>query len=216
MPDYELLRWDESNFDPNSHPFTAAAYKTGYYAFVSDYVRMLALYQQGGVYLDVDVEVYDSFDGLLNADLFIGLEDQKRFSTAVIGATAGHWLAKSMLLYYDGAEFNESKLKSMVNVNEISRLLMARGFSGLGDNERLQNEYVLEIGMLASASPPPPPRAGKSVRPLARHLYTGSWKRNVGKGIASRTWRRIRKMPEQIMAYGVLQMYRVKKLLSGI
>jgi hypothetical protein len=211
LPDYELLRWDESNFDPNRHPFTAAAYQAGYHAFVSDYVRMLALHQHGGIYLDVDVEVHDSFDGLLNADLFIGLEDQKRFSTSVIGTCAGHWLPKAMLMYYDAVTFDEAALKSLVNVNEISRLLMARGFSGLGDTECLQNEYVLEIGMLAAVRR----QKRKSARPLARHLYAGSWKSTPRKNIASRAWRKIRKMPEQIEAYTILQMYRAKKMLSG-
>jgi hypothetical protein len=206
LSDYEFVRWDESNFDPDSHPFTAEAYKAGYYAFVSDYVRMLALHQQGGIYLDVDVEVYDSFDGLLNADLFIGLEDKKCFSTSVIGTCAGHWLEKSMLSYYNVTKFDESELKSLVNVNEVSRLLMARGFSGTGDNECLQNEYVLEIGMLADARR----QKKKSVQPLTRHLYAGSWKLLPNKSIGSRVWRKIRKMPEQIKAYGVLQMYRVK------
>jgi hypothetical protein len=212
LPDYELLRWDESNFDPESHPFTSAAYRTGRHAFVSDYVRMLALKQQGGVYLDVDVEVYASFDRLLNADLFIGLEDQHRFSTSVIGTCIGHWLPESMLMYYDTMDFNVVDLKSLVNVNEVSRLLMARGFSGSGGSEKIQNEQVLEIGMLAAAHrrtgiPPP-------AHPMARHLYAGTWKRRDNKNMVSRAWRKFRKLPGQIEAYGYLQMYRIRKILS--
>jgi hypothetical protein len=114
-----------------------------------------------------------------------------------------------MLSYYDQVIFDESKLKSLVNVNEVSRLLMARGFSGAGGNEQLENDRILEIGVLADAHH----QASKSVRPLTRHLYAGSWRKRDHKNAASRAWRKIRKLPEQIGAYQALQMYRIKKVL---
>lgn len=209
LPDYELLRWDESNFNPERHPFTAAAYKAGRYAFVSDYVRMQALSQHGGIYLDTDVEVFASLDTLLETDFFIGLEDQQRFATCIIGAKVGHWLPEAMLSYYNNAFFNESFLKELVNVNEVSRLLMAHGFSGAGGNEQLGNERVLEIGMLAVGGRK---HHALPAKPLTRHLYAASWnRRGEGKGLLSRIWRKIRKLPSLIEAYGTLQLYRIKQ-----
>ncbi len=56
-PDYEIKRWDESNFDVNSHPFMKAAYEAKAWAFVSDYARLKVVYDNGGIYLDTDVEL---------------------------------------------------------------------------------------------------------------------------------------------------------------
>ena len=57
LPEYEIRRWDESNFDVNAIPYTREAYAAGKYAFVSDYARFWILYHNGGVYFDTDVEV---------------------------------------------------------------------------------------------------------------------------------------------------------------
>ena len=53
-PDYEIKRWDESNFDVNAHPFTKAAYEAKAWAFVSDYARLKVVCDNGGIYLDTD------------------------------------------------------------------------------------------------------------------------------------------------------------------
>ena len=55
-PDYEIIRWDESNFDVGQHPFVREAYKAKVWAFVSDYARLKVVYDNGGIYLDTDVE----------------------------------------------------------------------------------------------------------------------------------------------------------------
>ena len=74
MPDYEIVEWNESNFDINAVHWTKAAYEDGKYAFVADYVRFYALMLQGGVYLDTDVLLMKSFDGILNVGFFSALE----------------------------------------------------------------------------------------------------------------------------------------------
>lgn len=56
-PDYEIIRWDESNFDVGQHPFVREAYKAKVWAFVSDYARLKVVYDNGGIYLDTDVEL---------------------------------------------------------------------------------------------------------------------------------------------------------------
>lgn len=73
-PDFELKCWDETNFDIESVPFTADAYSGKKWAFVSDYVRTYALYHEGGLYLDTDVELIGSLDDLL-AYSFLGFEE---------------------------------------------------------------------------------------------------------------------------------------------
>lgn len=74
FPDYEIKRWDESNFDVNINAYTAQAYSIGKYAFVSDYARMWILYHHGGVYFDTDVEVIADFADILAKGGFMGFE----------------------------------------------------------------------------------------------------------------------------------------------
>lgn len=75
LPDYEIMRWDESNFDVKIIPYTAEAYKAKKYAFVSDYARFWILYHYGGIYFDTDVEVIKSLDDIIAAGAFMGCEN---------------------------------------------------------------------------------------------------------------------------------------------
>jgi len=74
FPDYEIIEWNEDNFDVNSILYTAQAYAAKKYAFVSDYARFKILYEHGGLYFDTDVEVIKSFDDILERGAFMGCE----------------------------------------------------------------------------------------------------------------------------------------------
>lgn len=74
FPDYEIIEWNEDNFDINAIPYTAEAYASKKYAFVSDYARFKILYDHGGLYFDTDVEVIKSFDDILARGAFMGFE----------------------------------------------------------------------------------------------------------------------------------------------
>lgn len=75
FPDYEIKRWDESNFDVNIIPYTAQAYEAKKYAFVSDFARFWILYKYGGLYFDTDVEVIKPMDDIIAAGPFMGCEN---------------------------------------------------------------------------------------------------------------------------------------------
>ena len=74
MSDYQIIKWDESNFDVESTKWTSQAYSEKKYAFVSDYVRLLVLYEYGGIYLDTDVMVKKSLTPFLKYNAFTGFE----------------------------------------------------------------------------------------------------------------------------------------------
>lgn len=74
MPDYEIRKWDESNYDISKCDYIKEAYAEKKWAFVSDYVRLDVCYTYGGIYLDTDVEVIKPFDELLSLDGFCGME----------------------------------------------------------------------------------------------------------------------------------------------
>lgn len=74
LPNYTIKEWNEDNFDVNSCDFTREAYIHKKYAFVSDVARLYALFVEGGIYMDTDVEVIKSFDDLLHESFLIGYE----------------------------------------------------------------------------------------------------------------------------------------------
>jgi mannosyltransferase OCH1-like enzyme len=74
MPDYQIIRWDETNCDIDSMPFTAEAYAAKKLGFVPDYFRLFALYTEGGIYFDTDVIAVKRFDDFLENDFFSAVD----------------------------------------------------------------------------------------------------------------------------------------------
>ncbi len=101
LPDYEIKQWDESNFDVNSFPFVKEAYESKKWAFVSDYVRIYALYEEGGLYLDTDVKILKDPTDVLNQEMVLGYEDSGYVGTAMIYVKNPHSkYIKEILDYY--------------------------------------------------------------------------------------------------------------------
>lgn len=114
-PDYEIKKWDESNFDIHCHPFVESAYNAKAWAFVSDYVRLKVVYDNGGVYLDTDVELLKSIDFLLENQCYIGVQQGGHLCNTGLGfgAVKSSPVIKKMLEKYDELEFsieNKGKL----------------------------------------------------------------------------------------------------------
>ncbi|MEE1206908.1 MAG: glycosyltransferase [Muribaculaceae bacterium] len=106
MPDYEIVEWNESNFDVNSIPYTAQAYAAGKYAFVSDYARFVVLYEHGGVYFDTDVEVIQPMDDIIASGPFMGYEaDPHDGEFGTVAPGLGLAAEKSMPIYGDIIEY---------------------------------------------------------------------------------------------------------------
>lgn len=109
LPDYEIREWSEKDlFRFSDNRYVRQAYEAKKWAFVSDVFRLFALYKEGGIYLDTDVEVRKTFSPLLEGDFFIGSEKHGRFEsigTAVIGAAAGNGIIKDMLSVYENLDF---------------------------------------------------------------------------------------------------------------
>jgi mannosyltransferase OCH1-like enzyme len=100
-PDYKIIEWNEENFDVTSHPFTARMYKEKKFAFVTDYVRLVALLKDGGVYLDTDMLLLQPIDVLLETSLLLGKESEKFVSCGMIGAIPHHTFIEAMRRKYD-------------------------------------------------------------------------------------------------------------------
>ena len=111
LPEYELRLWDIDSFDFNSLAFTRDALAAKKWAFVSDYVRLYALYHFGGIYLDTDVLAFDKLDKLLENRFFTGLEMRDKAHTdiyleaAIMGAEKSHPFIKQALDVYSQRSF---------------------------------------------------------------------------------------------------------------
>lgn len=110
-PEYEIIRWDESNCDMGRSLYARQAYEKGKWGYIPDFVRLDILYRHGGIYLDTDVELLRSLDELLYQPSFFSTEKWGLVSGAVCGAQAGNPVFKSILdsrervsfLYPDGS-----------------------------------------------------------------------------------------------------------------
>lgn len=129
LPDYEIKLWNESNSDLNSCEYVRQAYENKKYAFVSDFIRIKALYEYGGIYFDTDVEVLKSFDPFLVNNAFLGFENRTCVGTAVIGSEKGISFAKEMLDYYYTHPFVDCNghLNLTTNVSILNDLLEKKG-----------------------------------------------------------------------------------------
>ena len=125
-PEYILKEWNEDNFDLNSNKYVRQAYDSRRYAFVTDYVRLFALYNEGGIYMDTDVEVLKPLDVFLKHKAFSSFENNDKIPTGIMAAEQGNqWIFDLMQEYVD-LEFVDSdgKLDLTTNVERITRLTM--------------------------------------------------------------------------------------------
>ena len=106
---YEVIEWNETNCDLQCNSYIRKAVENKNWAFVSDYFRLRALYEFGGIYLDTDVEIYKSFDDLLSKKGFVGYMHDALIGTAVLGFEKKNLFIKKLLDLYDNAEWIEGK-----------------------------------------------------------------------------------------------------------
>lgn len=105
-PDYEIIEWNEDNFDINICPYVTQAYEQKKWAYVSDYARFHILNEYGGIYLDTDVELLKPLDNLLESNSFAGFASDKIVATGLIFACEkNNWLCQSVLESYAGESF---------------------------------------------------------------------------------------------------------------
>lgn len=102
MPDYEIIEWNEDNFDVNRNAYTKMCYEQKKYAFLTDYLRLVIVEEQGGIYFDTDVEALRSFDDLLVHPAFAGFENDMHIATGLgFGAEPHNPVIQQMLKEYD-------------------------------------------------------------------------------------------------------------------
>ena len=108
LPEYEIREWNNADILNCNNQYVQEAYKAKKWAFISDYFRLYALYNYGGIYFDTDNEVFKSFDEFLHLDFFSGYENFNGLIspfTAVVGAKKGNSIIKDLLDEYNDLHF---------------------------------------------------------------------------------------------------------------
>lgn len=177
LPDYELKEWNEENFDITSNQYVKEAYEARKFAFVTDYVRLYALYHEGGVYMDTDVEVLKTYTPFLHHEAFSGFETDGNVPTGMMAAEKGSVWAKELLDGYSDRKFilEDGSFDMTTNTFVITKYMLEKGLV-------LNNTYQ-EIPHLCTMYPadyfcPKDHRTSKikcTKNTVCIHHFAGSW-----------------------------------------
>lgn len=208
-PDYEIVRWDENSFDINSNIYVKEAYNAKKYAFVTDYVRLYALYTQGGIYMDTDVEVLKNLDQFLKNKAFSGFETDTTIPTGIMGAESGTKIFKELLDYYKDKHFiqKNGSIDMTTNVIIITDMMSQKGFT---PNNKLQTVADFTLYPKEYFCPIDYQTKKKNItdNTYTIHWFAGSWKSGKDK-----VKYRIYTMAEKIL--GKENAYKVSNFIKG-
>lgn len=176
LPEYKLKLWNEDNFDLDLYPYVREAYECRKFAFVTDVVRLYALYHDGGIYMDTDVEVLKPLDCLLGYDAVSGFESSLQIQTGLIACKQHNSLIKELLDDYNNIHFrrNDGSLDLTTNVIRITEHLK-------NDGLQLNNKFQVVRGLTLFPSDYLCPKSiydGKiylTKNSLTIHHFAGSW-----------------------------------------
>ncbi len=177
-PDYEIIEWNESNFDISSYPYAEEAYQHKKYAFVSDVARLHALVQEGGIYLDTDVEVLKPLDAFLEHTAFTCFEKNDYLASAIIGGEKGCQYAADQLASYEGRKFvqPDGTLDITANVVGMTEYMVKRGLRL--DNTKQDFPGLITIYPLEYFCPKRSEITGYKILPKEAHTihyFVGTW-----------------------------------------
>ena len=147
LDNYEIVEWNEDNFDINCNEYVKQAYKNKKYAFVSDYARLKVLYEHGGIYLDTDIEVKKDLSDFLNNNLFLGFMYDSLLGTAVIGASKNNRIIGELLEKYDYKELKYEPNNNMFTeyfLNNYPNFRLNNEYQELNDNVKIYPKSILK------------------------------------------------------------------------
>lgn len=178
-PDYEIIQWNESNFDLSSTPlYVKQAYEAKKWAFVTDYVRLQVVYENGGIYFDTDVELLKPLEPFLSYRAFFGFENRENINTGLgFGAEKGTPLLKALMDDYRDALFclEDNTFDTTPCPERNSTVYRAFGLVSNGSNQALDGdigifstEYFCPIDFFTK-------QMHKTENTVTIHWFSGSW-----------------------------------------
>lgn len=188
LSDYKFVKWDFNRFPKESSKWVSQAFDNRKYAFAADFIRLFAVYNYGGIYLDTDVEVIKSFDDFLNCQTMISWQDGNNgLEVAAFGAAKREQWLKDCLSYYDNKNFIRSdgsfEKKTLPNIVEDTLRECGYQLVDVNDINDVQTHHTNFIPVLPSDFFSPKSYKDGKIRLTSNtrciHHFAGSWKSNT-------------------------------------
>lgn len=175
-PDYQIIEWNEDNFDIGQHPYLKWCYDHQKWAFLSDMARLLILQEHGGIYLDTDVEVIKSLDDLRQYDAFLGFEEKRYINTGEgFGCVQNHPVMDAMLRPYLALVPHEDGKYPLLTCPAVNtEALLPHGLILNGQRQRVFEAEILPIDYL-NPYDDATGRLRKTKNTYSIHWYGKSW-----------------------------------------
>lgn len=193
-PDYEIIEWNDKNFDFTKSPYLKWCYEHKKWAFLSDLARLIIIYENGGIYLDTDVELIKSLDELLQYRAFFGFENNEYVATGLgFGAIAGHSIVLSMMEQYSNLIEDKNGNIELVGCPLLNtKALLTYGLQLNGEKQEIDGAVILPKDYL-NPYDDPTGRLNKTSNTISIHWYSKSAlsKRQIIRSRITRPFHRI-------------------------
>lgn len=149
-PDYEITEWNEDNFDLNKNEYVKYCYENKKWAYLSDYVRLDVVAENGGIYFDTDVEVIKSFDDLLKYEAFYGFENEEYVASGLgFGSIAHHKTIEAMREQYHNLKADVNGKLEFIGCPILNtKVLLELGLKQTGKRQNILGAEILPINIL--------------------------------------------------------------------
>lgn len=204
-PDYQILEWNENNFDITAAPvYVRQAYEAGRWAFVTDYVRLKAMLDMGGIYMDTDVELVKPLDPFLAHQGFAGLESLKGVQTGLLACEKDFPLFRDFLAHYDTASFYrpDGTQDVTTNVEVLTRLCQQRGLR-MEDRLQVVDGFAVYPREVFCPVDFDTRRLKKTRKTVAIHWFANSWHTQEELEAEEAERRRLREDRRSQIRYGI-------------
>ena len=193
-PDYEITEWNENNFDLGRYPYLQWCYDRGKWAFISDFARLIILKEQGGIYLDTDVELIRSPDGLLEYGAFMSFENNTYINTGIgLGSEPGHPVLDVLLQsYLEMSPDGEGNFSLVPCPRLNTQVLLPLGLRQDGTRQQVCGAEILPADYM-NPYDDPTGSLHKTENTVSIHWYGKSWmnKRTILRSCLTRPIHRI-------------------------
>ena len=175
-PDYEIIEWNEDNFDLDQYPYLRWCYDHQKWAFLSDFARLLILEQHGGIYFDTDVELLRRPDELLMYEAFYGFENEKHVATGLgFGTEAYHKVVCKISKVYKQLQPDEKGDYQLIGCPILNtKALVSLGLVLDGKRQNICGAEILPMDYL-NPYDDPTGRLNKTANTISVHWYSKSW-----------------------------------------
>lgn len=175
-PDFEIIEWNEDNFEIDKYPYARYCYDNKKWAFLSDFARLIVVYKYGGVYFDTDVEVIRTIENLLENDAFYGFENELNINTGLgFGSIPNHKTVDAMIRKYNEFQVDEDGNYPLVGCPVLNtKSLIPMGLQLNGKYQKVSGATILPADYL-NPYDDSTGRLRKTQNTVSIHWYSKSW-----------------------------------------